>query len=165
MITELRRLLCNVIIQQHFDYACSAWYPNVTQKVKKKLQVMQNKYIRFYLQLDRMSTMSHKEFKDLNWLPVIYRLKNALFQSCLNLSMTCSFYLNEIFKFAPQGKISLRNNFLELKRSFRNTNTVQKALSFIDPLFWNQIQEILKKTNNVNTFKHNLKKHFFNQMT
>ena len=48
-----------------------------------------------------MSTMSHEEFKDLNWLPVICRLKNALFQSCLNLSMTCSFYLNEIFEFAP----------------------------------------------------------------
>ena len=25
---ELRRLLCNAIIQPHFDYACSAWYPN-----------------------------------------------------------------------------------------------------------------------------------------
>ena len=126
---------------------------------------MQNKYIRFYLQLDRMPTMSHKEFKDLNWLPVICRLTNALFQSRLNLSMTCSFYLNEIFEFAPQGKISLRNNFLELKLSFRNTNTVQKALSFIDPLFWNQIPEILKKTNNLNTFTHNLKKRIFNQMT
>ena len=27
----LRRLLCNVIIQPHFDYACSAWYPNLTK--------------------------------------------------------------------------------------------------------------------------------------
>ena len=32
---ELRRLLCNAIIQSHFDYACSAWYPNLTQKLKK----------------------------------------------------------------------------------------------------------------------------------
>ena len=68
---ELRRLFCNAIIQPHFDYACSAWYPNLTQKLKKKLQVMQNKCIRFCLQLDKMSTISHKEFKDLNWLPAI----------------------------------------------------------------------------------------------
>ena len=40
---ELRRLLYNAIIQPHFVYACSAWYPNLTQKLKKKLQVMQNK--------------------------------------------------------------------------------------------------------------------------
>ena len=84
---ELRRLLCNAIIQPHFEYACSAWYPILTQKLKKKLQVMQNKCIRFCLQLDKMSTTSHKEFKDLNWLPVLIGLNNKLFRSCLNLSM------------------------------------------------------------------------------
>ena len=26
-----RRLLCNVLIQPHFDYTCSAWYPNLTK--------------------------------------------------------------------------------------------------------------------------------------
>ena len=46
---EPRRLLCNAIMQPHFNYACSAWYPNLTQKLKKKLQVMQNKCIRFCL--------------------------------------------------------------------------------------------------------------------
>ena len=76
----------------------------------------------------------------------------------------CPYYLNEVFKFAPKGNISLRNNFVKLKRPFRNINTGQKALSFIDPSFWNQIPETLKKTDNLNTFKHNLKKHFLNQM-
>ena len=59
---ELRRSLCNVIIQSHFDYACSAWYPIFTQKLKKKLQVMQNKCFRYCLQLDKTTTISHKEF-------------------------------------------------------------------------------------------------------
>ena len=26
---SLRRLLCNALIQPHFDYAISAWYPNL----------------------------------------------------------------------------------------------------------------------------------------
>ena len=73
--------------------------------------------------------------------------------------------MNEVFEFASEGNVSLKNNFLKLKRPFRNTNTGQKALSFIGPSFWNQIPETLKKTDNLNTFKHNLKKHFFNQMT
>ena len=34
---ELRRMLCNVLIQPHFDYACPAWYPNLTEKTKKKI--------------------------------------------------------------------------------------------------------------------------------
>ena len=38
---------------------------------------MQNKCIRFCLQLDKMSTISHKhkEFEDLNWLPVITKFE------------------------------------------------------------------------------------------
>ena len=31
---ELRQLLCNAIIQPHFCYVCSAWYPNLAQKLK-----------------------------------------------------------------------------------------------------------------------------------
>ena len=34
---KLRRMLCNAIIQPHFGYACSAWYPNMNEKLKKKM--------------------------------------------------------------------------------------------------------------------------------
>ena len=30
-------LQCNAIIQPHFDYACLAWYPNLNEKLKKKI--------------------------------------------------------------------------------------------------------------------------------
>ena len=33
---NLMRLLCNALIQPHFDYACTAWYPNLHKKFKKK---------------------------------------------------------------------------------------------------------------------------------
>ena len=38
----LRRRLCNAIFQPHFDSACSAWYPNLNEKLKKKIQIAQN---------------------------------------------------------------------------------------------------------------------------
>ena len=44
-----RRLLCNALIQPQFDYACTAWYPNLTKKLKDKVQVTQNN--RFCLKL------------------------------------------------------------------------------------------------------------------
>ena len=34
----LGRLLCNALIQPHFDYACSAWYPNLTKKLNNRIQ-------------------------------------------------------------------------------------------------------------------------------
>ena len=124
---------------------------------------MQNKCVCFCLQLDKMSKISHKEFKDLNWLPVFNRFEQCVVSIVFKfINDNCPHYLNEVFEFMSEGNISLRNNFLKL---FRNTNTGQKAISFIGPSFWNQIPETLKKTDNLNTFKHNLKKHFFNQMT
>ena len=35
---NLRRLLCNALIQPHFDYACSVWFPNLSKKLKNRIQ-------------------------------------------------------------------------------------------------------------------------------
>ena len=43
----LRRLLCNALIQPHFDCACFAWYPNLTKRSKHRIQSTQNKSMRF----------------------------------------------------------------------------------------------------------------------
>ena len=51
---NLRRLLCNALIQPHFDYACSSWYPNLLKKLKNRIQTSQNKCIRFCQQLTYM---------------------------------------------------------------------------------------------------------------
>ena len=127
---------------------------------------MQNKCVCFCLQLDKMSTISHKEFKDLNWLLVFNRFEQCVVSILFKfINGNCPHYLNEVFKFVPKDNISLRDNFLKLNRPFQNTSTGQKTLSFIGPSFRNKVPETLKKTDNVNTFKHNLKKHFFNQTT
>ena len=67
---NMRRLLCNALIQPHFDYACSAWYPNLSKKLKNRIQTSQNKCIRFCLQLDKLSHISQKEFETINWLSI-----------------------------------------------------------------------------------------------
>ena len=85
---------------------------------------MQNKCIRFCLQLDKICTISHREFKDLNWLSVITRFEQCVISIVLKfINGNYPYYLNEVFEFAPEGNSSLRNNFLKLKRPFRNANT------------------------------------------
>ena len=78
MTPVLRRMLCNALIQPHFGYACSAWYSNLNAKFKKKLQIMQNKCIRFWLKLDKMHHISAEDFKTINWLPVDQRAQQRL---------------------------------------------------------------------------------------
>ena len=67
---NLHRLLCNALIQPHFNYACSAWYPNLSKKLKNRIQTLQNKCIRFCLQLDKMSHISQKDLKQLIGCPL-----------------------------------------------------------------------------------------------
>ena len=38
----------------------------------------------------------------------------------------------------------------------------QKAVSFVDPSLWNSLHELIKKTDNLNTFKHNVKSYCLN---
>ena len=44
---ETRKTLSMALIQCHFDYSCSSWYASVSQSLKNKLQVAQNKTVRF----------------------------------------------------------------------------------------------------------------------
>ena len=44
---KLCRLLCNSLIQPHFDYVYISSYPLVSKKIRKKTQFTQNKCIRF----------------------------------------------------------------------------------------------------------------------
>ena len=91
----LRRLLCNALIQLHFDYASSAWYPNLTQKMKNKIQITQNKCIPYCLQLDKMTHISKNEFENLNWLPVkdIFNFSSFVYFFCIFIAKNKLTYL------------------------------------------------------------------------
>ena len=65
---SLRRLLCNSLIQPHLDYASLCWFPNLTEKFKKKVQVAQNKCVRFCLHLDNRSHIGLTHLREINWL-------------------------------------------------------------------------------------------------
>ena len=84
--SSLRRLLCYALVQPHFDYACSAWYPNLTQNLRKKLKTTQNKCIRFCLQLGNRSHIGATGFKQINWLSILKFFKN-----------NCPAYVDEMF--------------------------------------------------------------------
>ena len=64
------------LIQCHFDYACSSWYPGLSKVLKNKLQVTQNKIIGFVL--DSRAHVGSGGFKSLGWLPVSKRVDQII---------------------------------------------------------------------------------------
>ena len=161
----LRRLLCNAIIQPHFDYGCSAWYPYLNKSLKKKLQTLQNKCIRFYLNLNNRDHIGLTEFRKINWLPI-----NDCFEQCIS-STTFKFfnnsspeYINDVFIPAGHPITNTTASFLKLIQPLRNTNYGQKTLSYLAPNICNSLPVSLKATEGLNTYKHKMKKHFLNRM-
>jgi len=162
---QLRRMLCNALIQPHFDYACTAWYPNLNLNFLKKLQIMQNKCIRFCLQLDNRSHIGETQFKNINWLPVNDRVKQIsnvyVFKYFANLA---PFYIGELFENIGNRNMSTRNSFLKLKQPSVKTNFGKKALFYTAPVLWNKLNCDLKQSKSVNSFKHAIKRNLFEEL-
>ena len=161
---SLRRLPCNALIQPHFDYACTAWYPNLNKRLTKKIQISQNKCIRYCLRLDNRDHIGVEQFRKINWLPTKERFEQC---ACANIfkffqEMSPS-YTSEIYSQLNHGH-NTRNSSCKLQLPCRSSNYGQKALSYLGPKLWNSLPSHIKLSAYSNTFKHNIKKVFFEKL-
>ena len=154
----LKRLLCNAIIQPHSNYACSAWYPCLNKKIKSKLQAIQNKCIRFCLQLDSRRHIGIKEFEQLNWFPVFERFNQCICSNAFKFfNENCLPYLYDLYKPSGQDQINTRSSVLKLKHPSRSMCSGQNTLSYLTPTIWNNLPTCLKLSNSLNSFKRGVK--------
>ena len=135
----LRRLLCNVLIQPHFDYVCSAWYPNLNNRLRSKLKILQNKCIRFCLNLDIKAHIGLTEFQKINWLPINDRFEQFISSMVFKyFSYLNPLYKNEVFNLAGQNTTAARTSLFKLSQAMRKNNHGQKCLSYMAPSIWNK---------------------------
>ena len=93
---KTKKLLVMLMIQCHFDYACSFWYPGISKFLRNRLQVTQNNIIRFILQMDLRSHVGADTFRSLGWLPVSKRVEQII--------------LNHVFKVSQVYHLSICQN-------------------------------------------------------
>ena len=124
-------------------------------------------WLRLFLHLNTLDHLSHigvDEFREINWLNVTDRFNQcvsaSVFKYFNNISPT---YMAEIFNPISRNDIGTRNSFLKLTQLSRRTKQGQNCLSFIGPSIWNKLPEIIKDSNNLNSFKHKVKEHFLNE--
>lgn len=160
---DLRRMLCNALIQPHFDFASCAWFPCLTKKFTQKLNVAQNKCIRFCLLLGNRNHIGFNEFEKINWLPIKYRNKQSNCSLVHNFFQNkCPNYMSDTFT-VNENQTRTRNSSLQLNKPVCKTNG-QNSLSFLGPDSWNEIPPDMRRTENLNTFKHKLKKWYFDKL-
>ena len=161
---SLCRLLCNALIQPHYDYACSAWYPSLNKRLSKKIQTSQNKCIRYCLNLYNRAHVGIDEFIKINWLPTKERVAQCI---CVNIfkffnKMSLQ-YMSEIFH-PSHSRYNTHMATLKLNLPFRQSCLSQKTISYLGPNTWNNLAAETKLRRSVNTFKHAIKKLFFDKL-
>ena len=149
-------MLCSALIQPHFGYVCPDWYPDFNEKVKTKIQIMQNRCILFCLKLDKMHHISEKEFRLVKWLPTSKRINQCINTISYNFVNHTCLYLNDLFEFAPYCRIGSRNNFC--KSIYFEFGKI--TISCIAPSLQNSLSDSIEKVHSLNNFKHNVKKHY-----
>ena len=107
-------------IKSLFDYAFTAWFPNLSKKLRLRLQAAQNKCISFCLQLDKMSWICVKEFLELNWLNVNRYLQFIASDFSKFYNNQCPDYFNEVFCPVDDNGVAVRSCNKKMKLPFRN---------------------------------------------
>ena len=112
-----------------------------------------------------MHRISEEDFKTINWLPVDRRVQKSLNVTFFKyVNNACPYYVKEVFEYASQGRISSRNNYARLKVPFRKTTMGQESLSYIGPSVWNKLPSSMKRNISLNTFKHDMKKRYLQEL-
>ena len=160
-----KKLLVSAQIQCHYDYACSSWYLGLTKQTKQRLQITQNKIIRNVLNLSPRSHIGAKEFQEVNWLPVKYRvfqiIVNHMFRILNGKSPT---YLQEgITRLSKIHSHSTRSGALALYKPHMGTHG-QKTFLYNGISLWNSLPTSVQSQQCKDIFKLEVKKHFFNEI-
>ena len=135
--------------------------PSLSKRLLKKIQISQNKCIRYCLKLDNKSHVGVVEFKKLNWLLTKERVYQCICISIFKFFIDMSpEYTSEVF--CPSyRRHNTRASTLMLDVPFRKYCSDQNTLSYLRLRTWNTLPAQIILRRSVNTFKHDIKKSFF----
>ena len=99
----------------------------------EKIQLSQNKCIRYCLKLDNRTHIGADEFKEINWLPTKERVSQCI---CINIlkffNNVAPDYTSEIFH-PSQSRYNTRMSTYKIDLRFRRSVYGKKALPYLGP--------------------------------
>jgi len=159
----------------HFDYASHVWFYGITQQFKNKLQVTQNKLVRFILNLDPRSHVRHDILYDLNCLPVASRVDFKTLGHVFKIhSKDAPTYRMENFKPVTSSHNHKTRFRVEVQDKQDDSFSFTDSGRFLFPRvkgfgklsfawngcsLWNDLPQDIRDVSSVHAFKATLRKH------
>ena len=130
------------------------------------LQAAQNECVnKFCLKLNYRSSIKSQDLEKINRLQIHESIsKCSLCNKYKFFTKNCPNYLDEIHVPLETNGVHTHSSYQKLNVPHRKANVGQKALSCVDPSVWNNFNKMLQTSTNLNTFKHNIKQHYFNEL-
>ena len=118
----------------------------------------------YLMALSHRAHVGIDEFIKINWLPTKERVAQCI---CVNIfeffNKMSPQYMSEIFH-PSHSRYNTRMATLKLDLPFRQSCPGQKTISYLGPNIWNNLAAETKLRRSVNTFKHDIKKLFFDKL-
>lgn len=161
---QTRKTLCSALLQCLFDYSASAWYSGVSIYHKKKLQVSQNKIVRFIKNLHPRHHVGQEELSSLGYLNVKDRVKFLRLNHVHKIfNHTNAPYMSEFF---PRTSDTHHYNTRSSSHNFvipRVRSTVATTFYYNAITDWNALPEHIKSIGSKDVFKKTIKTFITNQ--
>ena len=159
--SETKRTLASALILCHFDYASCSWYSPLSQGTKNKLQICQNKVIRFILGLGPRSHIGAKEFEKVNWLPINLRVEQIKLNHMFKIfNTTAPSYLCNL---KPTQEIH-KHNTRHSKASLRCHEQKSPSFSYTGTILWNNLPNHIQSIQTLSKLKTSVKKHLTSKL-
>ena len=138
-----RRLLCNALVQPHFDYGCTSWYPLLRVRPwKLNCKLLKAKAYVLAWSCHLVVIINPSNFRKINWLPVEHRVELCTSTTVFRKGIVPS-YLNDIFMLSIIN-YNTRSQ-MALEKLLCRTIKWQKSMSFLGPKIWNKVSSNKKQ--------------------
>ena len=136
---------------------------SLSKALKAKLQIAQNKCIRFCLELPPCGHTNSSNFRKINWLPVERRVglctSTTVFKYWKGIAPS---YLNDMFM--PSLNNYDTRSQMALDTPLCRIIIGQKGMPFLGPKIWNKISSNIKTAATTSFFMYRLKKKILSKL-
>ena len=157
-----RKMLVSALIQSNFDYASNSWYRGLLKKYKNKLQVCQNKVIRYILDYKYRHHLYVSDFKNVGFLNVANRV------NYFTLSLMFSIYHGTAPSYFDDFNLlshSHRTRHNNMAFSIPNVNSQGKiSFKYSGIVLWNSLPQNIKCIKEKYVFKKECKEYLLDKM-
>ena len=152
-----RKLLVSTLIQCHFDYAISAWFMGLSKCLRKKLQISQNKLVRFVLDLGPRAHVGQCELDRIGYLNTEDRAKQLMLNHMFNVyRQVAPNYLCKNFRLISH---QYSTRYAQCNFAVPRPRGIDKYnFSYQGVLAWNDLPISIKSVNSKSMFKSKVKK-------